>query len=235
MRSADREVAMETKILGNGAYDLAEAAKLTGLRRARVKEWFQGGDALPGGGSVFRSDYDAIDGDLAISFLDLVELFIAGHLREHGVSLQCIRRIHSHLKAQWKTKHPFGRREIRSHGKRLFACEGDEHQRGEVYDVQTRQKAFDTVLLPFLKKIRYDQATDLARSGPSRPTSLSTRRSASESRSSKQPGSRRGSSRPPTALTNGTPPWWRDGMTSRRNTSWLLWNSRTSSPHEVFL
>ena len=86
---------MGTKILGNGVYDLAEAAKLTGLRRARVKEWFQGRDAGPGAKPVFRSDYAAIDGDLAISFLDLVELFIAGQLREHGVSLQCIRRIHS--------------------------------------------------------------------------------------------------------------------------------------------
>ena len=89
---------METKILGKGVYDLTEAAKLTGLRRARVKEWFQGRDARPGAGSVFRSDYDAINGDLAISFLDLVELFIAGQLREHGVSLQYIRRIHSQLK-----------------------------------------------------------------------------------------------------------------------------------------
>jgi len=156
-------MAMETKILGKGVYDLTEAAKLTGLRRARVKEWFQGRDARPGAGSVFRSDYDAINGDLAISFLDLVELFIAGQLREHGVSLQCIRRIHSRLKAQWKTKHPFSRREIRSDGKRLFACELDEHERGEVYDVHTRQTVFDTVLLPFLKKINYDQATHLAR------------------------------------------------------------------------
>jgi hypothetical protein len=78
---------METKILGKGVYDLTEAAKLTGLRRARVKEWFQGRNARLGAGPVFRSDYDAINGDLAISFLDLVELFIAGQLREHGVSL----------------------------------------------------------------------------------------------------------------------------------------------------
>jgi uncharacterized protein (DUF433 family) len=145
---------MGTKILGNGVYDLAEAAKLTGLRRARVKEWFQGRDARPDAKPVFRSDYAAINGDLAISFLDLVELFIAGQLREHGVSLQCIRRIHSQLKAQWKTKHPFGRKEIRTDGKRLFACELDEHE---------RQNVFDTVLLPFLKKIDYDQATRLAR------------------------------------------------------------------------
>jgi uncharacterized protein (DUF433 family) len=154
---------MGTKILGNGVYDLAEAAKLTGLRRARVKEWFLGRDAGPDVKPVFRSDHDAINGDLAISFLDLVELFIAGQLRKHGVSLQCIRRIHSQLKALWKTKHPFSRKEIRTDGKRLFACELDEHERGEVYDVQTRQKVFDTVLLPFLKKIDYDQATRLAR------------------------------------------------------------------------
>ena len=154
---------METKILGKGVYDLTEAAKLTGLRRARVKEWFQGRDARPGAGSVFRSDYDAINGDLAISFLDLVELFIAGQLREHGVSLRYIRRIHSQLKTRWKTEHPFSRREIRSDGMRFFACDLDEHEHGDVHDVQTRQKVFYTVLLPFLKKINYDRATHLAR------------------------------------------------------------------------
>src|SRR5438552_16081177 len=74
LRSADREVAMETKILGKGVYDLTEAARLTGLRRARVKEWFNGRDARPGAGPVSRSDYDAINRDLAISCLDLVEL-----------------------------------------------------------------------------------------------------------------------------------------------------------------
>lgn len=154
---------METKFLGKGVYDLAEAAKLTGLRRATVKEWFQGRGARPGAEPVFRSDYDAINGDLAISFLDLVELFVAGQLREHGVSLQCIRRIHSDLRAQWKTKHPFSRREIASDGKRLLACELDEQERGEIYDVQTRRNVFETVILPFLEKISYEEATGLAR------------------------------------------------------------------------
>ena len=154
---------MQTRILGNGVYSLGEAAMLTGLRTARVGEWFRGRTAGPNAKPVFKSEYAPVRGDVAISFLDLVELFIAGQLREHGVSLQSLRRVHSCLEADWGTKHPFCRREIRTDGKRVFICQLDERERGEVTDVLTRQRVFETVLLPFLKKIDYDNVTSLAR------------------------------------------------------------------------
>jgi hypothetical protein len=224
---------METKILGKGVYDLTEAARLTGLPRARVKDWFQVRDARPGAGPVFRSDYEAINGDLAISFLDLVELFIAGQLREHGVSLPCIRRIHSHLGAEWKTRHPFSRSELRSEGKRLFACELDEHERGAVDAVQTRQKVFDTVLLPFLKRISYDQATHLARKWSIAPHVVIDPAIGFGKPIIEAAGIATIVLAAASTPTTGTLPWSRGGMTSRRNRSWPRWNSRTGSEHEV--
>jgi uncharacterized protein (DUF433 family) len=161
-RRAGREVTMATAMLGNGVYHISEAARLTGLRRERVREWFRGRNATAAR-PLFSGDYRPVRGHLAISFHDLVEVFIAGQLRDKGVSLQFLRRIHAQLKNQWATDHPFCRVEVRTDGKRIFSCQLDEHGRGDVVDVRTGQKVFDTILLPFLKKIDYDEATRLAR------------------------------------------------------------------------
>lgn len=153
---------MATARLGNGVYNLTEAARLTGLRPQRVREWFRGrtSTAVP---PVFAGDYRPVAGHLAISFHDLVEVFVAGQLRDKGVSLQFIRRVHAQLKDQWETDHPFCRVEVRTDGKRIFSCQLGEDGRGDVVDVRTGQKVFDTILLPFLKKLDYDAATRLAR------------------------------------------------------------------------
>ena len=153
---------MATAMLGNGVYNLTEAARLTGLRPQRVREWFRGRTATAAP-TDFPGDYRPVAGHLAISFHDLIEVFIAGQLRDKGVSLQFIRRVHAQLKGQWKPDHPFCRVELRTDGKRIFSCRLDEDGRGDVVDVRTGQKVFDTVLLPFLKKLDYDEATRLAR------------------------------------------------------------------------
>jgi uncharacterized protein (DUF433 family) len=154
-------VAVATAMLGNGIYNLSEAARLTGLRPQRVREWFRGRTATAAT-PVFSGDYRLVAGHLAISFHDLVEVFIAGQLRDKGVSLQFIRRVHSQLKDRWETDHPFCRVELRTNGKRIFSCQFDGDGRGDVVDVRTGQKVFDTVLVPFLKKLDYDEATRLA-------------------------------------------------------------------------
>jgi uncharacterized protein (DUF433 family) len=155
---------MATTMLGNGIYSLGEAARLTGLRPQRVREWFRGriSTAAP---TVFPGDYRPVAGHPAISFHDLVEVLVAGQLRDHGVSLPFIRRVHARLRERWQTDHPFCRVELRNDGKRIFSCCLDGDGRGDVnaVDVRTGQKVFDTVLVPLLKKLDYDEATRLAR------------------------------------------------------------------------
>src|SRR5690349_2020617 len=78
-------------MLGKGVYDYREAALLTGLKQGRVREWFRVRPVKARRPPVFRSDYEPVDGNYAISFLDLIDVFVAGQLREHGVSLQTLR------------------------------------------------------------------------------------------------------------------------------------------------
>jgi uncharacterized protein (DUF433 family) len=145
-------------MIGGGVYSLSEAARLTGLRRARIKNWFEGRSGEPIPRPVFSSDYEPVGGDYAISFLDLVEVFVAGQLREHGVSLQYIRKAHVKLQTDWDTKHPFSKKDVRTDGKKIFAVL-DDNERKIVYDVVTRNQVFESFILPVLEKIDYDQAT----------------------------------------------------------------------------
>jgi uncharacterized protein (DUF433 family) len=148
-------------ILGHGVYNIPEASKLTRLRPQRVREWFTGRTAARK--PIFKSDYHAVRGDQVISFLDLVELFVAGQLRDHGVSLQALRKVHRKLQSDLGTQHPFSREEILSDGKKVFVLGLDEKGTEEMVEVLSRQKVFVEILLPFLKRIDYDSATRLAR------------------------------------------------------------------------
>ena len=150
-------------ILGRGVYNLPEAAKLTGLCAQRAREWFLGRPGEASRKAVFRSDYQSVRGDQAVSFHDLIELYVAGQLREHGVSLQSLRKVHVQLEADLGTRHPFCRSEILSDGRRVFTLGLDVRGRREMIDVLGRQRVFVEILLPFLKRISYDEATQMAR------------------------------------------------------------------------
>jgi uncharacterized protein (DUF433 family) len=149
-------------ILGHGVYSLPEAARLTGLKRNRVREWFFGRPSDRARTPVFRSDYRPVAGDNAISFYDLIELFVAGQLRDHGVSLPSLRKVHKQMQKDLEVRHPFCRREVLTDGKSGFTLGLDEQNKAEMIEVLTHQRVFVDILLPFLKRIDYDEATGLA-------------------------------------------------------------------------
>jgi uncharacterized protein (DUF433 family) len=148
-------------VLGHGVYTYAEAARLTGLHRARIGEWFRGQPSAQQA-STFQSDYEPVEGEHAISFLDLIDVFVAGHLRDDGVSLQTLRTVYNHLARALETHHPFSREEVRSEGKKVFMRGMDEAGRHELTETLTRQKVFARVIEPFLEKIDYDAVSNLA-------------------------------------------------------------------------
>lgn len=154
---------MMQAVLGLGAYSFAEAAKLIGLRQGRVREWFRGRPTSFKRTPVFQGDFEPVDGDYALSFLDLVDVYVAGQLREHGVSLQTLRRVYSRLQKDLDTAHPFCRKELLSDGRVVFTRGLDTAGQEELMEVLTRQKVFPKIILPFLKRIDYDAATILAK------------------------------------------------------------------------
>ena len=152
-----------TAVLGHGVYSIPEASQLTGLKPSKVREWFRDRRSGRSRKPVFLADYEPIGGDYAISFLDLIDLFVAGQLREHGVALQTLRRVYQKMAEDLGTAHPFCRQELLSDGKVVFTRGLDAAGQEELKEVLTNQKVFPQILLPFLQRIDYDRVTVLAR------------------------------------------------------------------------
>jgi uncharacterized protein (DUF433 family) len=112
---------------------------------------------------LFAGDFDPVGGDVAVSFLDLIDVFVAGQLREHGVALQTVRRVYQRMGKDLNTPHPFSRQELLSDGKAVFMRGLDAAGEEELVEVLTRQRVFPQIILPFLKQIDYDHLTILAR------------------------------------------------------------------------
>ncbi len=150
------------EILGHGVYDLGEAAQLTGLKRSRVREWFWRRVSDQDPRPIFDGDYAGVAEGQSISFLELVEVFVAGQLREHGMSLRSIRRAHAKLQNDWETKHPFSRKEIRTDGQKVLLLALDEPDRQLACEAITGSQVFESTIRPTLKKIEYDPTSKLA-------------------------------------------------------------------------
>ena len=144
-------------ILGRGVYTFADAARLTGLSRTRVREWFVGSGTDRG--RLFSPDYPPEGTAHAISFLDLIDVFVAGQLREHGVSLPTVRKVYAKLGTDLGFTHAFCRKELLTDGKSVFVRGLDKSGEDEIYEALTRQKAFPELILPFLQRIEYERMT----------------------------------------------------------------------------
>ncbi len=155
-------IEMANAMLGHGIYTFPEAARLTRLRPGRVREWFRGRRSEHARRPVFPGDYAPVDGDYAISFYDLIDVFVAGQLRTYGVSLQTLRRVHKKMQEDFGERHPFCRQELLTDGKDVFTRGLDAQGCQEIMEVLTRQKVFPRIILPFLKRIDYEGATKLA-------------------------------------------------------------------------
>jgi uncharacterized protein (DUF433 family) len=147
-------------ILGYGVYTLPEAAKLTKLTIPRIREWFRvrGGRPSP----IFHSRYQEIDGETVISFLDLVDVFVAGQLRTHGVSFQTLRKVYKKLAKDFRTEHPFSRKELLTDGRIVYVSDLSQEGEEEIREALSSQGVFPEIILPVLKRMDYDRITSLA-------------------------------------------------------------------------
>lgn len=155
---------MKVEALGHGVYTFLEAARLTGLSSQRVRSWFEDRDAAGkrrGRGHVFQSDYGS---EGIISFLDLIEVLVAGHMREMGISLIAVRRAYAALRGYLDTQHPFSHQELLTDGRKLFVhLHRESESRVELIEIVSQQHAIPQVLLPYLKRVDYDSVSRLAR------------------------------------------------------------------------
>lgn len=149
-------------MLGQGIYISAEIARLTKMHPSRLRSWFKWRSDGSGHGPLFASDYPPVGGDYAFSFLDLIDVLVAGQFRdEYKVPMKTVRKAHTVLQRQLDTKHPFCHSDLYTDGKRIFLHAAKEVGEGTLSDVVSKQQFFLHIKKE-LHRVDYSKGTSLA-------------------------------------------------------------------------
>lgn len=148
-------------MLGEGVYKLSEVAKFTGLPSSTVRTWFKWRADRHGLGPLFVTDYPAVDDDYAVSFLNLIDAYVAAFFRTQGVRPSLIRRAYAILQKDLHTPHPFAHVDLKTDGERIVRQTANEVRIPELIDVVSKQKWFSQ-WAKYLSHLDYNPSTKLA-------------------------------------------------------------------------
>lgn len=144
------------EFLGVGIYSVAEASRLTHVPSRSIRRWLQGYTFQASGerhrsGPVWDPQLPPIDDDLALGFLDLMEVRFVDAFRRHGVSWKAIRLAAERACEILGRDHPFSTFSFQTDGKTIFAEILREAPREPaLLDLVRSQYAFRQVLAPYL-------------------------------------------------------------------------------------
>lgn len=158
---------------GIGFYSRAEASRLLGVTRHRLKRWVDGYtySARTAGRPKRRrrpglivSDLPMIGGAMALSFVELIELRVIKILIDREFSLQAVRRIADMAREDYGVRHPFASLHLFTEGRKILVEQ--EGRRAEPSFVElTRRGRFQLqageLVSGFLDEIAFDKGTSL--------------------------------------------------------------------------
>lgn len=115
----------QPQIWGRGAYSVAEASRLSGVPASRVRRWLSGRHREYQGEEVFDEplwvpELPAIDGNLHLTFRDLIELRVVDRFRHQRVSMPYLRKVVRSAQEVLGDTHPFSNARLKTDGKRLY-------------------------------------------------------------------------------------------------------------------
>lgn len=171
-----QEVVMATPViqLGVGIYSRADAARLLVVTPSRLRRWVGGytyryergrehrtGSKPP----VVRPALPVIDGKIALSFVELMELRVVKAFISRGVSLQQVRAAADLSIRLFEMQHPFASRRVFTDGKAIFSAVSAGESAPDVIQLSRDkhlQLIFGKIFDPFLDEIDFDPSTALA-------------------------------------------------------------------------
>jgi uncharacterized protein (DUF433 family) len=141
-------------LLGVGIYTVPEAAWMTDVSPPRIRRWMRGykfrvGDETHASPAVWKPDLPEIDGALALSFRDLIEVRFVDHFLKQGITWKKLRRAAIYASEVVKSTHPFSTRKFKTDGTRIFG-EFREKRGKRILDVLERQYTIAGVVAPYL-------------------------------------------------------------------------------------
>jgi uncharacterized protein (DUF433 family) len=151
------------QLLRGGIYTVPEAAALVGASMRQVRGWVSGyGTDRPD--ALIRNELGRVDGRLALSFANLIEMnFIAFFVRA-GINTSVIRDIMSEVRDTLSNPHPFAHEIVfQTDGKKIVARIADKRGLKKIYDLHSKNYEMHDVVFRSLKSDLIYDATGMAR------------------------------------------------------------------------
>lgn len=148
--------------LSAGVFSISDVSRYTALPISTVRSWFRGRADGQGRGQLLDSDFGVVRERYVVSFLDLVDMLVAGRFRVLRVSMASVRRAHTVLQRQLGQRHPFCLNKFCTDGKRIIIRELDQIGCEDLREVVSGQRWFKPVT-EVLDQVEYDMvASELA-------------------------------------------------------------------------
>jgi uncharacterized protein (DUF433 family) len=151
---------LRSSLVGLGVYSINDAARLTRIEPRRLRRWFSGYEFKLRGvpttsERVVTSELPTLNGDFALSFLDLQEARCIAEFRNRGVGWPSLRRAHEQGQKELGTSHPFCSGRFKNIGRVMMYDAGDEEGDNVLLDIARNQRSFRSVLAPLLNGLEF--------------------------------------------------------------------------------
>lgn len=147
-------------LLEAGIYTVPAAAELVQAPQRMVRIWVGGhkGKQNP----IIENELGRVDGKVAVSFHNLMELRFVALFHGAGVKLREIRAIMNEVKDVLDHPHPFATHTIfKTDGRKIVAQIGKKNGIDNIYDLRSKNYEMQTVVMRTLKDdVIYDPAGD---------------------------------------------------------------------------
>jgi uncharacterized protein (DUF433 family)/DNA-binding transcriptional MerR regulator len=148
--------------LSRGIYSPSDAARLAHIDVQRLRRLIAGYTFRAKGGAKRRSPpvfpRAHASAGAALTFDDLIEVLYVKGFRDHGVSMQEIRKVHDEARREFGSSHPFATKQFETDGRRIFR-RFVQLGRERVEDVRLKQQVERVVFDPLMKAIDHDAIT----------------------------------------------------------------------------
>jgi len=159
-----------TAYLNTGIYTVAEASRLTGVSKERIRRWLRGYHSelrrknYP---PLWESQLPSLENKVALGFLDLIEIKFVASFLDVGVTWPVIHRVREKAQRLYAdTQHPFCTMRFVTDGRQIFQNVHEETGDTCLVEIVTDQRVFAEIIRPFLKQLEFRDGTILERWWP---------------------------------------------------------------------
>jgi uncharacterized protein (DUF433 family) len=153
-------VASTVEVLGNGAYTVADARRLTGVPDLKIRRWLTGRNRTYQGESIYdppllSASYPLFEESLHLSFRDLIELRMVDRFRRERLSMPYLRKVVRAAQELVGDDHPFSTSKFKTDGRRLYLEMLSRTEEPKLVEVLSGQHTFHSIISVGLKDVDF--------------------------------------------------------------------------------